>query len=187
MVYVFLICFGSVLVIASYFLQEEKNNKSKEEGAATLDLEEVEQKMQQIGGRVSNQKMMEMNEFAGQVLEKIKENHEEVLFLYQLLQEKEAKLLETLKEVSIKEKKAQEKEQEPEKKIEPPKAILLKEKEQRNTKKERNRTAKKGKESKNQKILQYYEQGKTEQEIAKLLDLGQGEVKLILNLFTEKK
>jgi len=51
-------------------------------------LQESEESMEKL----SNEKIMAIDEYSGQVVEKIETNHREVVFLYQLLQDKEEEL-----------------------------------------------------------------------------------------------
>lgn len=47
---------------------------------------------------LSNEKIMSINEFSDQVLEKIETNHKDIVFLYDMLQKKQDELKETVKE-----------------------------------------------------------------------------------------
>lgn len=61
--------------------------------------DEVYEKTQEDMNRISNEKMMAVHEYSDQVLNDIKKSHNEVLFLYQMLTEKEEDLKSTLTEM----------------------------------------------------------------------------------------
>lgn len=50
--------------------------------------------------RVSNEKVMEISEYAGTVLEDIKKNHDEVVFMYDMLNDKHKNMLHTVSEMT---------------------------------------------------------------------------------------
>lgn len=56
------------------------------------DMEEAVLRASDDLARISNEKLMGMDEYSNQVLEKISKNHEEVVFLYQMLTEREEEL-----------------------------------------------------------------------------------------------
>ena len=157
--------------------------------------------------KISNEKIMALHEFSDQVLEKIKRNHEEVVFLYNMLNDKEKELKSTVREIDFAKKKVQE-------------FMEIKSENDSNSLpvKQRNiPTAKpnqpvakvsteRGKTpqpsatpvqeasidnstggNSNTQILELYSKGKSVVEISKLLGLGQGEVKLVIDLFKGKK
>lgn len=156
--------------------------------------------------KLSNEKIMSVNEFSDQILEKIKRNHEEVVFLYNMLNDKEKELKAAVREIDSSKKKVQDmietkasaeksqavknaKPQIPEKlatqtvgmektvKSSPARKDSLQEIpviENLNT-------------NNNAQILTFYSQGKSVMEISKLLGLGQGEVKLVIDLYKGKK
>ncbi|MDF2510402.1 MAG: hypothetical protein K0S04_268 [Herbinix sp.] len=151
--------------------------------------------------KVSNETIIAVNEFSDQILEKIKRNHEEVVFLYNMLNDKEKEMKAAIKEIDLSKKKVQE--------------II-----ETKTSMEKLQAAKGGmnvmqdqaariqpirrqlKESQtnleapspnslnsnnNTQILALYSQGKSVMEISKFLGMGQGEVKLVIDLFKGKK
>lgn len=75
-------------------LSEEEKKQIKLQVQAIIDRElnnqliTIEEKLNQL----SNEKIMAVNEFSSQVLEKIEVNNSEVVFLYQMLKEKEEEL-----------------------------------------------------------------------------------------------
>ena len=62
--------------------------------------EETLAKTEEYLSRLSNEKIMAVSEYSDQILEKINRNHEEVVFLYNMLNNKENELKETLKEIN---------------------------------------------------------------------------------------
>lgn len=204
---------------------------------------------------VSNEKIMAVSEYSDQILEKIDKNHKEVVFLYDMLNEKENEMKEFVKEVDkskvvleelankelekqkmIQHKRIQKELEEHMKKQEKlerqkddlvmsgyisnldtvipkreafPEAKMVAEqnsteknmsalermgvvvdevpemikKDEKHEKKERQQEINIGEDNSNQVVLEMYNQGKTIMEIAKLLGKGQGEVKLVIDLF----
>ncbi|MEG1931243.1 MAG: DUF6115 domain-containing protein, partial [Anaerovorax sp.] len=57
--------------------------------------------------QISNEKIMAVSEFSDQILEKIKKNHTEVVFLYDMLNEKENQLKGLLQDVDQERKKTE--------------------------------------------------------------------------------
>lgn len=178
--------------------------------------------------KLSNEKIMAVNDFSEQILEKIRKNHEEVVFLYSMLEDKEKELKAAVKEIDLSKKKLQsimdlksKGENELPLKIDKKNNVPINAqtdqlnkqtealKKQINTEKNKSKaintqtvseTLNKGVDSSvipasasslttnsNQQILELYSQGKSVLEISKLLDLGQGEVKLVIDLFKGKK
>lgn len=145
--------------------------------------------------KLSNEKILAVSEYSDQVLEKISKNHEEVVFLYNMLNNKEKELKETLKEIDRSRHKAKEvidknqKENLPKKDIEKP---MQPNAQMHNIKL---KTAQLSDiEStlppisiNNSEILKLFRQGSSVLEIAKQLGIGQGEVKLVIDLFSKKR
>lgn len=158
--------------------------------------------------KISNEKIMAVNEFSDQIMEKIKRNHEEVIFLYNMLNDKEKDLKLTIREIVSSKKKVQD--------ILNSKAEGDKQQSVKNTKTQavvkavnQAGTANTEKPAKNiihpidtaterstvngsnpnnnSQILELYSRGRSVVEISKLLGLGQGEVKLVIDLFKGKK
>lgn len=165
------------------------------------------EKTERMLERVSNEKIMAVSEYADTVLGDINKNHTEVMFLYDILNEKQQSIKETVSEVAQTVKRAERAAdeaitadliKEEGQKAEGPKADSVPEV-----------SAKKGTHAKqaeamvaqakkkdfdsvfqenmdgnnNDKILELHKQGKTNVEIAKELGLGVGEVKLVIGLF----
>ncbi len=156
--------------------------------------------------RISNEKIIAVNEFSDQILEKIKRNHEEVVFLYNMLNDKEKEMKAAMKEIDLSKKKVQE--------IIESKAVIERLQTAKSTKTAMpDKTAPKPQpqpvqelpkdlqaalemdepsgsslnSNRNTQILNLYSQGKSVMEISKLLEMGQGEVKLVIDLFKGKK
>lgn len=189
---------------------------------------------------ISNEKIMAVNDFSEQLLERIKHNHEEVVFMYSMLQKKEEQLKAAAREADVATRKytnvsaeqnvvnssssdnvetveIRSNAAEPgltalellaRKKQEKERGALQKEIVQKETvKKEvpKKETVKKVsdtqagqkkilpppaeksfEENRNAEILKLYRQKKSIVEISKILGLGQGEVKLVVDLYGRK-
>ncbi|HHX12254.1 MAG TPA: hypothetical protein GX731_05490, partial [Clostridiales bacterium] len=128
--------------------------------------------------KLSNEKIIAVSEFSDQILEKINRNHEEVVFLYKMLNDKEKELKETVKEASIVQRFSEEhKDDTVETKI-----IEKDNTHPSFTSKEYDMSDQETVNN-NDEILALYSQGKSIIEISRLLDLGQGEVKLVIDLY----
>ncbi len=157
--------------------------------------------------RISNEKIMAVNEFTDQIIEKIKRNHEEVVFLYNMLSDKEKELKLTVKEIDSSKKSIQDILSS---KIEGDKLQAVKNVKTQTTVKapvqahsvqeekpqKSNAPVSEAAEmstisgpnlNNNSQILALYSQGRSVVEISKLLGLGQGEVKLVIDLYKGKK
>ena len=162
--------------------------------------------------KVSNEKIMAVNDFSSQILEKIDFNHKEVVFLYDMLNQKEDEIKKIVKEVDAEKNQMQ---QVMEKVILLTKQMNFSENQQstmsmssldrlenrihieqqavkmmESVKAVENRLDIEEKkndfatEQQKEKILQLYKQGMSVLEISKALKIGQGEVKLIIGLYT---
>jgi len=140
--------------------------------------------------KLSNEKIMAVSEYSDQILEKITRNHEEVVFLYNMLDHKEKELKKTGNIFNNSNLKAKElnnsEEKEPEKE----------------TVNSQLKTKKLGKivdmnfvtddmdqatiSINNTEILKLHKQGESVLDIAKQLGIGQGEVKLVIDLFIDR-
>lgn len=155
--------------------------------------------------KISNEKIIAVNEFSDQILEKINRNHEEVIFLYNMLNDKEKELKSAVKEIDNSKKKVQDileskakttnaSKLSDETKATPSKNITQATKLEKPVKtpsvavaSQDISTVNNNAGNSNSQILAFYSQGKSIMEISKLLDLGQGEVKLVIDLFKGKK
>lgn len=263
-----LIIVGLLIIVVSFLLTD----KGAQVTEYTVDESVIEKELEKINDKVdsiiasrrdeiiettddklagaSNEKIMEFKEYTDQVIEKIDKNHNEVVFLYDMLNEKSAELKDSLKKVNEEKselqklineldkkasintsnvnkaiKKMADKEtidkQEDDRELashlakdvndifanEMNKALAQKTDKKKTVKKEKKITedgarltnalvdAKESKElisefekqSTNERILVLHKQGKSIVEISKLLGMGQGEVKLIINLYKGAK
>lgn len=273
---ILLVVVGLVIIIISYTISEKV--LEKREGATNVAVDEAkmqeilqenEQKLHDASekiitekfdeeiyrveeqlGHLSNEKIMAVSEFSDQILEKIEQNHKEVVFLYDMLNAKENEMKEFVQEIDkskivleelankelekqkiIQHKRIQkelQKEWKKQEQIEREKMDLMKsgilqeEKEQeiaqeivqeivqekpvqletqassleRMEKAEEEPVVQEEKkeiepiekntlnvDNQNQVILELYNEGKSIMEIAKVLGKGQGEVKLVIDLF----
>lgn len=197
-----LIVLGIVIIIVSFFLVGSKEEINESTLGKDLSLDQVFSKEEIedfnkgiINGlnvaredtlnlteddlsKLSNEKIMAVSEFSDQILEKINRNHEEVVFLYKMLNDKEKEIKETVKETSVVLKLSEEQNDD---------TAEVKNIEKDNThpsfhSKEYDMSDQ-GVSNNNDEILALYSQGKSVMEISKLLDLGQGEVKLVIDLY----
>jgi len=156
--------------------------------------------------KLSNEKIMAVNDFSEQVLEKVKRNHDEVVFLYNMLNDKEKELKAAVREIDSSKKKVQDimesktvndkiQAAKNAKTLTPTKSVTQAAQIEKIIKSE-NPSAESTQElpilnslstNSNKQILTLYSQGRTVMEISKLLGLGQGEVKLVIDLFKGKK
>ncbi|MDD3413594.1 MAG: DUF6115 domain-containing protein [Lachnospiraceae bacterium] len=140
--------------------------------------------------KLSNEKIMAVNEYSDTVLSEINKNHKEVIFLYDMLSNKQVDLKNTVRKVEqtkidakVVAKAISENPMEPNEK-----SINRQMKKNMNPIKENKVEIKfevsedNGK-NKNEKILSLRKQGKSNVAIAKELGLGVGEVKLVIDLF----
>lgn len=101
-----------VFIVISFFItaNNEKVDNNKAKAANVPDTKELQalsvriindvnkqaetvlQESEESMEKLSNEKIMAIDEYSGQVVEKIETNHREVVFLYQLLQDKEEEL-----------------------------------------------------------------------------------------------
>lgn len=221
---IILIVIGVIMMIASFFVMEklsnsevskmaelsteeiqrilERNMKEAEQkitdmidGVIEQTIEESAEKVECALDKETNEKIKAINEYSDTVLESINKTHNEVMFLYSMLNDKHSELttyagkmaqlaihLEELQE-NI-EKTIQESQEflerpamPPEKSEEAAKIIEELEEETEQHVQEKNRK---------QQILEMHKKGLEAVEIARRLDMGVGEVKLIIGLFREE-
>lgn len=139
----------------------------------------------------SNDKIMEFDEFSSQLMEKINHNHEEVVFMYNMLGEKEKELKDMMSRKPDDRKKKMQVEPVSEE-VEPSAPTPVKEDKVNQTEKTQKESApeqsagpkvRAEKGSTNEKIVSMYKQGKSVLDISKELNIGQGEVKLMIALY----
>lgn len=208
---VVLIIVGIVVIIISCFMVDRTDKKSGEfvldTGLDTklTDLNELKYQIEAVCqettegyinitenqlSQLSNEKIIAVNDFSEQVLEKIKLNHDEVVFLYNMLGEKEEELKSLMKNAD-KQKKL----------IEETAILAAITKDTKDTKATKNKKIVPAIKSEhnqplhtenidtngnsNQKVLELYSQGFSIIDISKALEIGQGEVKLVVDLYKE--
>lgn len=157
------------------------------EEAVTYAMEKTERSLE----RISNEKIMAVNEYSDTVLAEIHKNHQEVMFLYDMLNDKHSNLKQT---VTVVEKKAKEAEAMVKDAMETiPTVKTITEKEEKTSVKATKSTGARSKKTvtktmnnSNQTILELYKQGKDKVQIARELGMGVGEVELVIGLFKER-
>lgn len=248
MVDIILVAAGIVLIIISYIVSDKMDGAKEKKETTQVDIwtpkdeERVRGKIEAIIkesteeamirtddqlAQITNEKIMAVHEFSDQILEKIKQNHTEVIFLYDMLNEKDNEVKKLLQEVnSIRLKteaqisqvslaprsgKPEEKKEQKTAAEKPKTAMAMLEESAKakktmtfpKPKKDVNQQAEQIRraideavnsagdtavhENKNAQILKLYEDGNSTVEIAKKLELGQGEVKLVVDLFLGTK
>lgn len=215
---VVLLIAGIVIFIGSFLLPSGKESEINKEAAKEEIKGLMEEEMQTVRSqmqdkmdetsedalekaersleRLTNEKIMAVSEYSDTVLQEIHKNHEEAMFLYDMLNNKHANIKDTVSKMDKAVKAAEDKAkvkaeenvktqkenvteeqlievQEPAETIEPsgsPEIGFMGE------------TAEEG-QNNNEKILEMHRQGKSTVAIAKELGLGVGEVKLVIDLY----
>lgn len=161
--------------------------------------EDVVEKAERSLERLTNEKIMAVNEYSDTVLQEIHKNHEEAMFLYDMLNSKHANIKDTIskmdKAVKAVENKTAENKVVEDKTATDKTAGMVEEKTADTPKTEpliqlenspeigfMGETVQEG-QNNNEKILEMHRQGKSTVAIAKELGLGVGEVKLVIDLY----
>ena len=161
--------------------------------------EDVVEKAERTLERLTNEKIMAVNEYSDTVLQEIHKNHEEAMFLYDMLNSKHANIKDTIskmdKAVKAVENKTAENKVAEDKTVTDKTAGMVEEKTADTPKTEpliqpenspkigfMGETVQEG-QNNNEKILEMHRQGKSTVAIAKELGLGVGEVKLVIDLY----
>ena len=189
-------------------LVDEEIGKVKEKVEGTVDetISYAVEKTERFMDRVSNEKIMSINEYSDTVLEQINKNHQEVMFLYDMLNEKSVNLKNTAASVDKKVKEAKETKEELET-VKEAVTTAVKEPEVKPEVTEVTEPENKvlgddfatestqevmdfggdfmdaGSDGRNEEIIRLHKAGKSNVAIAKELDMGVGEVKLVIGLF----
>ena len=168
--------------ISDLAVEEMKFVKSEIEDIVEETIQYSIEKTERSLERLTNEKIMAVNEYSDTVLEEINKNHKEVLFLYEMLNDKHEQIKDTISKISAKAKNSKAvvetpKEDIPQKDSTATKqplidVAILKEKE-----------IEENIHNSNELILEMYKKGKTKTEIAQKLNLGVGEVKLVIDLY----
>ena len=137
-------------------------------------MQDIEDKTEARLDKISNTKILEMNEYADGVIKEINRNHNEVMFMYDMLNEKDKEIKTTVKDVNVtrmnrgyayNDAKQQSAMEEPKIVMQDIEDFVLDESL-----------------STHDKIRQLYSNGYNDVEIAKRLKIGVGEVRLVINL-----
>ncbi|MBE5925868.1 MAG: hypothetical protein E7270_02745 [Lachnospiraceae bacterium] len=221
---IFLIIVGIGLVVASFIITEkiEENTSGDEQDtkfaavteeimrqqidiAAQNVVDETVEKTEVMLDKLSSEKIMAVSEYSDTVLKEINKNHDEVMFLYSMLNDKEKEIKNTVRDIENvkktvndikKETLIQSEEAEVDESVDTENEIKevteIKEKNifKREKKKEREKKQKPlvepRKNNNNDKILDMYNKGFSNVEIAKKLGIGIGEVRLVIDLFKNR-
>ena len=156
--------------------------------------EDVVEKAERSLERLTNEKIMAVNEYSDTVLQEIHKNHEEAMFLYDMLNNKHANIKDTVSKVDKAVKAAEDKvkaiDDTPTVKTEETEKVIPSaepEKTEEAVSPEigfMGETAEEG-QNNNEKILEMHRQGKSTVAIARELGLGVGEVKLVIDLYNK--
>ena len=137
-------------------------------------MQDIEDKTEARLDKISNTKILEMNEYTDGVLKEINRNHNEVMFMYDMLNEKDKEIKTTVKDVNVtrmnrgyayNDAKQQSAMEEPKIVMQDIEDFVLDESL-----------------STHDKIRKLYSNGYNDVEIAKRLKIGVGEVRLVINL-----
>lgn len=206
----------TIIIISCRLVDDTKGGMNRELKPNTEELEqkklELEELLNQYSeeliegtedelSRLSNEKIIAVSEYSEQILEKINHNHEEVVFLYHMLSEKENSLKKMVGDMDHKtvmpsadSEHTNNGKPEEEKSWNEAQQLNLQVKYSKMT----NQSEINNAESEvhkpvdevgnnNEKILKLYSKGKSIVEISKLLEIGQGEVKLVIDLYRGRK
>lgn len=234
---IFLLIAGIIIMVVSFLFGEQLDAKSgadnagldedaiksmvksSVENAVEETIDETVEKTAIELDKLSNEKIMTVSDYSESVLNEIAKNHEEVMFLYSMLNDKEEQIKDTVKDVEMlkasvknmvrkahqaakkpekkpveqsvskqeekKETEVQPSEQvseepQPESKIQPDESEVLQTKE---IEPENTADILEEQMNNNQKILSLYQSGMSNIDIAKELNLGLGEVRLVIDLY----
>ena len=218
MLEVVLLIAGIVICVGSFLLPSGKESGINKEAAKEEIKGLVEEEMQTVRSqmqdkmdetsedalekaersleRLTNEKIMAVNEYSDTVLQEIHKNHEEAMFLYDMLNNKHANIKDTVSKMDQAVKAAEN--QAKIKTEEPWKQQMEKTSEEKPVEVQENtepmesagspeigfmgETAEEG-QNNNERILGMHRQGKSTVAIAKELGLGVGEVKLVIDLY----
>lgn len=150
------------------------------EDAVDHSLEKVERSLE----KETNEKIMAISEYSDTVVENMNKTHNEIMFLYSMLNDKHEQLTELSTEISRMAAKVEEDlVQEEQKETEPVSEVAAETVTAAEAAPEEETEPEEEQLNHNERILLLYKEGKSCVEIAKELGLGQGEVKLVLDLY----
>jgi hypothetical protein len=174
-------------------VEEEMNNvRSKMQDKMEETSEDAIEKAERALERLTNEKIMAVNEYSDTVLQEIHKNHEEAMFLYDMLNSKHANIKDTVSKVDKAVKAAEDKvkaiDDTPTVKTEETEKVIPADEPAKTEEAVSpeigfmGETAEEG-QNNNEKILEMHRQGKSTVAIARELGLGVGEVKLVIDLY----
>lgn len=140
-------------------------------------MQDIEEKTEASLDKISNTKILEMNEYADNVLKEINRNHNEVMFMYDMLNEKDKEIKTTVKSVNATNTQSRGMGTVRER------LIKLDETQKAPQRISVDEFPLDDKLDKNQKIMTLYNNGYNDVDIAKRLKLGVGEVRLVIKLY----
>lgn len=223
---IILLVIGLVFLVGSFFVSEklsssdleEMKKMSQQEIKVILDkelqsadstieekiqgkLDDVIEDLERKSDKETNDKIMAISEYSDTVLNSMNKSHEEIIFMYDMLNDKQERITEIVKEMQAMESAITQMEEALDEKIEQVgeevqrQIELTKVKEEMPTEPEISmeealQTQLSAQEEDktlgdNQEILSLFNEGMTEVDIAKKLGRGLGEIKLVLGLFSE--
>lgn len=225
-----MIMIGIVCLIGSFFVSEKLSKADLEEmkkmsdeeikviidskmqeAASQID-ERLQEKvdlataqMERSGEKETNEKIMAISEYSDTVLSSMNKSHDEIVFLYDMLNEKQERVTELIKELTLMQSAVAQMEETLDDKLqktgvsmEEEAEVLQQERteaiEPKQTLEEAFRTQVSSNDAgldeepqQNEQILSLYREGMSEVDIAKQLGRGLGEIKLVLGLFGEEQ
>ena len=225
-----MIMIGIVCLIGSFFVSEKLSKADLEEmkkmsdeeikviidskmqeAASQID-ERLQEKvdlataqMERSGEKETNEKIMAISEYSDTVLSSMNKSHDEIVFLYDMLNEKQGRVTELIKELTLMQSAVAQMEETLDDKLqktgvsmEEEAEVLQQERtdaiEPKQTLEEAFRTQVSSNDAgldeepqQNEQILSLYREGMSEVDIAKQLGRGLGEIKLVLGLFGEEQ
>lgn len=225
-----MIMIGIVCLIGSFFVSEKLSKADLEEmkkmsdeeikdiidskmqeAASQID-ERLQEKvdlataqMERSGEKETNEKIMAISEYSDTVLSSMNKSHDEIVFLYDMLNEKQERVTELMKELTLMQSAVAQMEETLDDKLlktgvsmeEDAEALQQQNTdtiEQKQTLEEAfriqvssNDTGLDEEPQQNEQILSLYREGMSEVDIAKQLGRGLGEIKLVLGLFGEEQ
>lgn len=191
-------------------VEEEMNNvRSKMQDKMEETSEDAIEKAERALERLTNEKIMAVNEYSDTVLQEIHKNHEEAMFLYDMLNSKHANIKDTVSKMdkavkavenkTLENKTAENKAAAEKTATDKTAGTVAEEKKADASQTETliqpenspeigfmGETVQEG-QNNNEKILEMHKQGKSTVAIAKELGLGVGEVKLVIDLYKADK
>ena len=223
---IILLVIGLVFLVGSFFVSEKLSSSDLEEmkkmsqqaikvildkelqsADSTIEekiqgkLDDVIEDLERKSDKETNDKIMAISEYSDTVLNSMNKSHEEIIFMYDMLNDKQERITEIVKEMQAMESAITQMEEALDEKIEQVgeevqrQIELTKVKEEMPTEPEISmeealQTQLSAQEEDktlgdNQEILSLFNEGMTEVDIAKKLGRGLGEIKLVLGLFSE--